>query len=222
MTDTHTHILPGMDDGAADLEESLGMLRQCREQGVQTVVLTPHFYPDRESADTFLHRREQAYSRLLAAVTPDLPRLVLGAEVAWCTGLEGMEQLRELTMGETQWLLLEMPYMAWTEEQFNSLWQILQKGEVLPVLAHVERYLHLQHHGQYQKLADMQLPMQLSAGVFGGLWRRKKVLRLMEQGQWMLGSDCHDLKRRPPCMGVAARYLQTHAPEKTAALDWKF
>ena len=54
MTDAHTHILPAMDDGAKDLGTSLAMLRASREQGVDTVVLTPHYYPQKESVESFL------------------------------------------------------------------------------------------------------------------------------------------------------------------------
>ena len=167
MTDTHTHILPGMDDGAATVEESLRMLRRCRAQGVKTVVLTPHFYPDRESADTFLERRAWSFEQLRAAVSPDLPRLVLGAEVGWCAGLEEMDRLQELAMGSSGYLLLEMPYMAWTEEQLDSVWNLASTGRVTPVLAHVERYLHLQRRGQYEALLNMHIPMQLSAKAQG-------------------------------------------------------
>lgn len=222
MIDTHTHILPGMDDGAADLDQSLHLLRASYAQGVRAVVLTPHFYPDRESASSFLHRREQAFCTLRDAWTSDMPQLILGAEVAWCAGIEHMERIRELTVGQTQWLLLEMPYKAWSDEQFDSLWNLIQHAQVTPILAHVERFLHLQRRGQYQVVADMQIPMQLSAGVFGNWLKRKKALALMQQGQWMIGSDCHDMTRRPPCMAMAQRYLQRHAPEKTAALSWNF
>jgi protein subunit release factor B len=54
MTDLHTHILPGMDDGSPDVETSIAMLRMEAEQGVHTVVLTPHFYRDRERPEHFL------------------------------------------------------------------------------------------------------------------------------------------------------------------------
>lgn len=222
MIDTHTHILPGMDDGAVDLEESLRMLRVSYAQGVRKVVLTPHFYPGRESVDAFLKRREQAFNALRDAWEPDMPQLILGAEVAWCAGIEHMDRIQELTVGQSQWLLLEMPYKAWSDEQFDSLWNLIQRAGVTPILAHVERFLHLQQRGQYQVVADMQIPMQLSAGVFGKWLKRRKALALLQQGQWMIGSDCHDLSQRPPCMALAQQYLQRHAPEKMAALSWNF
>ena len=57
MIDLHTHILPGMDDGAKDVKTSLALLRMESAQGVGTVVLTPHFYRDREEPQHFLTRR---------------------------------------------------------------------------------------------------------------------------------------------------------------------
>ena len=220
MTDTHTHILPGIDDGAASLSESLAMLAACREQGVDTVVLTPHFYPSVESVEDFLQRREEAFKQLQAAVTPELPRLVLGAEVAWCPGIEKMEKIAQLTMGESQYMLLEMPVSAWTREQLDSLWNLLSAKRVIPVLAHVERSIRQQKDGQFQEVADMQIPMQLSAAMFRGFFDGRKALRLMKEGQWMIGSDCHNLTTRQPCMAVAAAYLQRRAPERMAALNW--
>ena len=212
MIDSHTHILPGMDDGAQTLRESLAMLRRCMAQGVDTVVLTPHFYPARESVESFFARREEAFARLRSAVTEDLPRLVLGAEVAWCPGLERMEELPRLTMGDSNYLLLEMPHMAWTQEELNGVRDLLLDGRVMPVIAHVERFLWLQRRGQYQSLSQLEVPMQLSADMFrkpfGGMIAR----RLLRSGVWTIGSDCHDLSARPPCMEQAARYIQAHIP----------
>lgn len=222
MTDTHTHILPGIDDGAANLTESLRMLRMCRTQGVKTVVLTSHFYPERESADSFLARRAESFAQLREAVPPDFPKLVLGAEVTWCVGLEHMEQLSELTMGQSDYLLLEMPYMAWTDEQLNGIWNLINDGRVVPVLAHLDRYLPMLDQHRLETILDMQIPLQLSTSAFRSFFRRRKALRLMDRGRWMLGSDCHNTKDRPPCMAMAAGYLQAHAPDKTDALHWAF
>ena len=68
MTDLHTHILPGMDDGAESVEMSLDMLRMERDQGVDAVVLTPHFYRDRERPEHFQKRRWAAAEALRNAL----------------------------------------------------------------------------------------------------------------------------------------------------------
>ena len=58
--DFHTHILPGMDDGAADVSTAVAMIRKLQEQGVERIVLTPHYYAENESVEEFLERREEA------------------------------------------------------------------------------------------------------------------------------------------------------------------
>ena len=64
IIDIHTHILPGVDDGAAALEESLEMLRLQRQAGVERLYLTPHFYPRYETPETFLDKRNASETAL--------------------------------------------------------------------------------------------------------------------------------------------------------------
>ena len=64
MIDIHTHILPGMDDGARDVKEALSLIDLLRKQGVSGAVLTPHYYPHEETVNEFLKRREEAYSKI--------------------------------------------------------------------------------------------------------------------------------------------------------------
>lgn len=223
MIDTHTHILPGIDDGAQTVDESLRMLRRSCVQGVQTVVLTPHFYPDTESVESFLHRRAEAFARLKEAVAGQkIPQLVLGAEVAWCPGLERMEKIRQLTIGQSDFLLLELPYGAWTEAQLDCVRRLISDAGVTPVIAHVERALHLQRHGQFQALRELEIPLQLSAGIFRQLFGKKRALRLLSSGRWMLGSDCHNMTNRRPCMDDAARFLKDHVDRPEQFLHWEF
>ena len=70
MIDWHSHILPAMDDGSRDAEESRLMPELLKAQGIQTVVATPHFYANEESVETFLQRRHDSYERLLAKGMP--------------------------------------------------------------------------------------------------------------------------------------------------------
>ena len=81
--DFHSHILPRMDDGSPDVETSLQMLRSLRDQGVERVALTPHYYAHRSSVERFLKKRDDAYQQLLEAIGDEpMPELLLGAEVA--------------------------------------------------------------------------------------------------------------------------------------------
>ena len=83
MTDLHSHILPGMDDGSSCPEESLAMLAMEAAQGITLVAATPHFDPRTDEPQAFLERRALAEAALRGAMgaDPRLPRLILGAEV---------------------------------------------------------------------------------------------------------------------------------------------
>ena len=68
MIDFHTHILPGMDDGSRDVHESLQALTLEDEQGVQEILLTPHFYAHIDKVSSFLERREHSFRKLTKAL----------------------------------------------------------------------------------------------------------------------------------------------------------
>ena len=83
--DFHTHILPGMDDGAENESVSLQMLEMLKGQGIEIAVLTPHYYRDKNTVEEFLERRNASYNRLLqAAENKDIPEIMTGAEVRMC------------------------------------------------------------------------------------------------------------------------------------------
>ena len=80
MTDIHTHILPGIDDGAKDEKVSEEMLSALYAQGVRRVVFTPHYYGNHRSPQDFLKLRSEAYEKI-KGVVPAGMQTALGAEV---------------------------------------------------------------------------------------------------------------------------------------------
>lgn len=110
MIDFHTHILPGMDDGSKSVEESIWLLQEETRQGVDTVMLTPHYYADENSPVDFLRRRYAAWKRLSEAWCREFPKVRLGAEVQYFEGICGIEDIRHLRIVGTNFLLLEMPF----------------------------------------------------------------------------------------------------------------
>lgn len=215
MTDLHTHILPGMDDGARTVEESLTMLRMQRDQGVNTVVLTPHFYPDREDVDTFLRRLDEAMVRLQSALDvmgtkrQTLPQLLLGAEVAWRSDLLECERLGELCIGQTKNMLVELPFTPWTEHTVNQLYELLTCFGITPIIAHLERYLDIQHPKMVGRLLELELPVQVSCGALNHFLGRRRTLKLLCSGQaQVIASDCHNCTTRPPDMARSVRFLK--------------
>lgn len=212
MTDLHTHILPHMDDGAVDTAASLGLLRMEAEQGVTGVALTPHFYRNRETPEQFLARRQAAWERLcqkIGDLAPEeaaaLPQLVLGAEVAWMPNLDRWDDIERLCIGESRYLLLELPFTPWNSTVIGQLHALLGRGAVTPVLAHLERYLGIQKREHIRELLDLGVPIQLSASCMLRTVERWRAVRLMHGGgSFLLASDCHDPGGRKPDLGPAA------------------
>ena len=208
MTDLHTHILPGMDDGAKDAQMSIEMLRMEREQGVDTVVLSPHFYGDRETADQFLRRRNKSFETLKAQLEQldprereSLPRLVLGAEVVWSSDLVECERVSELCIGQTKNLLLELPFTAWTNQMFNQMYDFMGRTGVMPVIAHLERYLKIQSKKHIREVLELGVPIQVSAQILARPLAGHRAMNMLRRGQaHLLATDCHDTDGRAPNM----------------------
>ena len=138
--DWHSHILPQMDDGSASVEESLDMLKVLASSGVEAVALTPHFYPDRSYPEIFLRDREESYKKMQTVFFEGMPKLFLGAEVAYFDGIRTCDDMRNLVIDQTNCLLIEMPMRAWNERMFENILRLAKRIEITPVLAHIDRY----------------------------------------------------------------------------------
>lgn len=199
MIDWHSHVLPGMDDGSQSVEESVEMLQKLRAQGVNTVIATPHFYAEEESVDSFLQRRSDSFFELSQYLTDDFPKVLLGAEVRYYPGISQLENLHKLKIENSNLLLLEMPFSHWTEYTLREAETLSGFRNVTLVLAHVERYLSLQKDDPWERLLKNDVLMQANASFFTDWKTGRKALRMLQQGKiQLLGSDCHNLKRRPP------------------------
>ena len=199
MIDWHSHVLPSMDDGSRDVEESVLMLRVLKEQGVDTVIATPHFYANDESVDSFLERRAESFASLKDKLDSDAPKILLGAEVRYYAGIGRMEALDRLAIESTRLVLIEMPMTRWTEYTVKELTELSRSSRLTVVLAHIDRYLKLQSADVWQRLAESGILMQANASAFGGMFERRSMIRLLNNGMLhFIGSDCHNMTSRPP------------------------
>ena len=209
MIDIHTHILPGMDDGAKDVEMSLAMLRMQREQGVDSVVLTPHFYRNKEHPAHFLRRRQEAFERLqqaMEAAGEKFPQLTLGAEVAWMPNMTEWDEIEQLCLGESKYLLLELPFYTWRSQVIQQIYDLMLDHNITPVFAHLERYLKNQKREYIQEILDMGTPIQVSSAPMAHFLERRPILKMLKNGQaHIMASDCHNITTRPPnlAMGIS-------------------
>ena len=211
MLDLHTHILPAMDDGSRDVEETLQLLSEESRQGVTHLVLTPHFYAHREDPDRFLARRERCFARMEAAEGYESVRprhIYLGAEVAYFEGLSRMEEVERLCIGDTRALLIEMPFCRWNDRMLRDL-EILQKStSIQPILAHIERFLEYQPGGLIEELVDEGILMQVNASFFQRWQTRGKAMKMLDRELiHFIGSDCHNMHARKPNMAGAMQAI---------------
>ena len=222
MIDIHTHILPGIDDGARNIDMSLAMLHMEAQQGVDTVVLTPHFYRHRERPEHFLLRRKEAYERLQDALAkqreeqPKLPKLVLGCEVAWVPNLMEMDLLPELCIGDTQNLLLELPFTPWSKTLGDQLYDLMGRTGITPILAHLERYTKIQRPELVREVLSLGLPVQISADTLLGAFSKGKSLKALKSWAHIVASDCHNTTDRAPSMEQAMQVVEKKLGRRAA------
>ncbi len=209
MIDWHCHILPGMDDGSRDTDESFALLKMLSEQEIDTAIATPHFYANNESVHDFIERRQKAYKNLMCFVADEMPRILLGAEVRYYSGIGKLPELDRLCIEGSKLLLVEMPMEKWTEYTVRELIEISNARGVKLILAHIERYLPLQSREVWRGLYEAGIMMQVNASFFAEFATRRKALAALGKGEiHMIGSDCHSIKYRPPHLDRAYEIIR--------------
>lgn len=212
VVDFHSHILPGLDDGSKSVEESMQMLRTMAEQGITHVVASPHFYPQYDTPEHFLKRRADAEAALRGAMAGEknLPKLSIGAEVYYFRGISNSDAIKELTIDKKRCILVEMPSAPWTEMMYQDLEALAVKRGLVPVIAHVDRYIsRFRAHGIPKRLANLPVLVQANAEFFLERKTSRMALRMLKNGMiHLLGSDCHNLHDRSPNLGRALEQIQ--------------
>ena len=209
MIDWHGHILPEMDDGSKDVNESLAMIEKQKMQGVKISLATPHFYANDESVESFLKRRAESYEKLKQSLPEDAPEIILGAEVRYYQGISRLEGLKSLRIEGTKLLLLEMPMNTWTEYMIRELVELSAKSSYRIILAHIERYYKLQKQSVWEKLNQSGILNQSNASFFTSFTTKHKAISFLRDGLvQFIGSDCHSLTFRPPQIDKAFEYVE--------------
>ncbi|BAK48523.1 hypothetical protein CXIVA_25540 [Clostridium sp. SY8519] len=214
MIDFHSHILPGIDDGSKDLDESLQLLLQEHHAGVDTVVFTPHFYADSDRLEPYCRRREESFQQLKQAAGSheELKSMEfrLGAEAAYFPGMGEAEGLQELCISGTDILLVELPFQQWDPQVVRDIRFLIKKQKRSVMLAHVERYVSFQKDRSYwEELFQLPVIAQMNAGCFlHGRMQTRKNLKLMAAcRQVVLGTDTHNTSTRVPNLAEGRRVI---------------
>lgn len=213
MIDLHSHILPGLDDGAATLDDALGIAEAAVADGIRVVAATPHVRAaDYPTSAEQMERQLDALQRELREAAVPL-KLLPGGEIALDRLPElGDEELRRFGLaGNPRYLLLEAPYFGWPLGIEDTLFQLRLRG-FTTVLAHPER------NGEVQASPERLAPLvergtlvQLTAASLDGRLGpgpQKTGLRLLELGlAHLLASDAHAPTLRQIGMAAAVREI---------------
>lgn len=215
MIDFHTHILPGIDDGSRNIETSMLMLYEERKNnGVEHVVFTPHFYANRDSIDNFLKRRRKSIQQLMSEVERDAVvsgmQFDYGAEVYYFNGMGNAGDIRKLCITGTESLLLEMPFCQWTDDMYRDIVNLQRKQGLTIILAHIERYYEFQKKKDiWDRVFELPVIAQMNTGAFAKWSSRSKAIKLAkDRSQFVLGSDAHNMESRKPNLEEGRRIIE--------------
>ncbi len=211
VIDIHSHILPGIDDGSKNMEETKKMLDIAVREGIQGIVVTPHYEAGLD--EEWLQKYRDAYEQVTGYIQQrSLPiELYHGNEIYFSDSM--IEALRDgsiHTMNGTRYVLVEFPTYAdymYIERALRSL----QNAGYWPIVAHVERYQSLREVKRVEALVDMNVYIQTNTSSVMGKtgWTIKRFcLKLMKKGfVHVLGTDAHGSEHRRPRVQVCFDYI---------------
>lgn len=209
MIDFHSHILPGIDDGSDNILTTISMLQEAKNQGVEWIVASPHYYPTRISFDDFISNRKKAMDEVKEVLDDTMPKVLLGAEVAYYYGISNLENILDVCIEGTNVLLLEMPMGSFQQTQIDEVLMLQNQCGLKVVLAHIERYLRFPGNKEaFDYLNQRGILFQVNANYFQHFKTRSKACRMFKEGYiYAIGSDCHNMETRPPNINKAVDYI---------------
>lgn len=196
MVDLHTHVLPGIDDGASDVEEAIEIVRLIAADGARTIVATPHVRDDYPTTPEQMARTLRDLREAVAAAGIEVELLGGGEISLGSLALHDGEALARFGLGGNPGLLLlEFPDFGWPLSLAFECSRLLERG-IVPVIAHPERNVALEKHvPELARLVSAGAVVQLTAASLDGRSGRATAARarqLLElELAHVVASDAH-------------------------------
>lgn len=199
MIDLHSHLVPSVDDGAENIEQTRAALRLMQEQGIRAIVTTPHIKgtvtENQAALNAFLDVLEPRWDEVRSLVAADFPelRIDLGLEVMLDTPKPDLSDPRTRLAG-TRFVLVEFPYMRIPPNCTQVLFELKLQGW-RPIIAHPERYQNLEEVEQVEEWRSVGGLLQINCGSLLGKYGKTAEAHawsIIEAG-WAdyLSSDYH-------------------------------
>jgi len=217
--DLHCHILPGIDDGSKDFDETFRMLYIAYKEGIRVIVATLHYRSDHPSPGSL--KVKEIFDELNAEIEKAgiIINIILGNEILFSSDtVEALRSGEALSIDGTRYILVEFPAAASFRELWNGLSQCIYSGYI-PVLAHVERYSclvrepdlveELIHLGTY-----IQMNLSAVKGKITDPIRHFSHRLLKRRMVHFLGTDAHGAYDRTPKAEDYIRIIAKHYGEE--------
>lgn len=193
MIDFHSHILPGIDDGSRNLEQSIAMVNEAKEAGFTKIISTSHYM------ENYYECKERDRRQLLKKVQENVQgiELILGNEIYITNNIiELLQNGQASSINGTKYVLFEFPLI--TTRPMNDkevIYRLVENGYI-PIIAHPERYPFIQENPDYLfELEEMGALFQANYGSIIGMYglKAKKTLKILLKNNLIsfLGSDVH-------------------------------
>ena len=222
MTDIHSHILFGVDDGSRSIEESISLLKKLKSVGFDKVILTPHFIMDSTYNSTY----EDNYYRYIT-LKDKVKELSLGMDIYLGNELFIHEKLGELldnyvvsSLNDTGYVLVEFPFNQYKKEYDEYLYNISLEYKI--IIAHPERYHYVQeNHDFVNRWLSNGYCLQCNQGSLNHKQTKNVMFKLIEQGKVsFICSDAHN-EYRPLTLIDAYNTISKKFNKETADVLFK-
>lgn len=196
--DLHNHLLPGIDDGAKTIDDTLALLAKYDEHQIHSIIATPHIMAEHyPNTPMIIENALAQVQQVLGASGFGHMQVTAGAEYMIDGEFEQRLETQELLTLTKNYVLIELSYASPPIHLFEDLYKLIRKGYI-PILAHPERYLYYQNdNSTYKKLKAQGCLFQLNAlslNSFYGKEVSKNALQLLEMGMIdLIATDTHNL-----------------------------
>ncbi len=226
IMDIHTHILPGVDDGAKDMQEALSLVRQALENSTRAIVLTPHYRAPHKMEADLIYKRFCLFRKAVHKEMPQM-QVYLGCEIRYQDGIPQMlKEHKLLPMYHSRYILLEFTSTAFSSQILSAARECVGHG-FIPIIAHIERCDAFRNDPQLlSQMQGLGVLLQMNAdSVMGkmGLRIKKFCQKMLETKQvHFIASDAHDATHRPPLLKECyAHVSEKYGAEYAKKLFWE-
>lgn len=219
LLDIHSHILPGVDDGAQSIDDTLVLLDMMAEQGITHVIATPHFYPHNDTVIDFEARVFAAKKELKLNYNGNI-KIITGCEFFYFKGISKSEDIKRFTLGKSGYILIEPDPYYLTDNFMNEILYIRDFLGLIPIIPHIERYNRCRG---YKKLLEFvkknNILTQVNAtSFFSKSYKHTLKMLFKEKIVTFIATDTHSLKRPPMLAAALSEIEKRFSAEEKARL----